>query len=248
MLQLVASRKGQHPSHARSRYRRERRRHLLLAPLRVHGEHGHRQPAALDRHGVPLTLPDSDLPDRRRGAHPQGLARRVDARTATVAVVGLGYVGLPLLLAAARAGYPVIGVDADAGKIDALANGRSYITDVSNGDLGTLDAATLSVDPAVLKHADVVLLAVPTPLRDGTPDLGPVKRGHRYVGTRAVPRDAGGAGVDDMAGYDRGGSVPGVGGRGFAGRRRLRARLLTRAGGSRAAHTRSPRHPSWSPG
>jgi nucleotide sugar dehydrogenase len=130
----------------------------------------------MDRRGVPLTLPDSNSPDRRRGAHLQGLASRVDARTATVAVVGLGYVGLPLLLAAARAGYAVIGVDADAGKIDALANGRSYITDVSNGDLGALDAATLSVDPAVLKDADVVLLAVPTPLRDGTPDLGPMKR------------------------------------------------------------------------
>jgi len=138
------------------------------------GGHGHREPGSTDRHGVPLRLPDSDLPDRRRGAHLEGLARRVDARTATVAVVGLGYVGLPLLLAAARAGYPVIGVDADAGKIDALADGRSYITDVNNGDLGNLDAATLSVDPAVLAHADVVLLAVPTPLRDGTPDLGPV--------------------------------------------------------------------------
>jgi UDP-N-acetyl-D-glucosamine dehydrogenase len=145
-------------------------------PAARSGGHGRGESGNTDRHGGPITLSDSDRPDRRRGAHLAELARRLDARTATVAVVGLGYVGLPLLLAAARAGYPVIGVDADAVKIDALANGRSYITDVSSGDLGSLDAATLSVDPGVLEHADVVLLAVPTPLRDGTPDLGPVQQ------------------------------------------------------------------------
>jgi nucleotide sugar dehydrogenase len=133
------------------------------------------KPGKRDRHGQIILLPAGDAPDRRQGAHLDDLARRIDARTATVAVVGLGYVGLPLLLAAARAGYPVIGVDADPQKVQALSSSRSYVTDVSDGELGTLDAATLSVDPAVLAQADVVLLAVPTPLRDGSPDLGPVK-------------------------------------------------------------------------
>ena len=128
----------------------------------------------VDRSGVPIMAADGKQPDRRRGAHLDELARRIDARTAVVAVVGLGYVGLPLLLAAARAGYRVIGVDADAAKIDAVGLSESYLSDVSDGDLGALSGATMSSDPAVLADADVVLLAVPTPLRDGTPDLGPV--------------------------------------------------------------------------
>jgi len=130
----------------------------------------------IGRDGAMIMLPGSDRPDRRRGSHLDDLRRRIDARTATVAVVGLGYVGLPLLLAAARAGYPVIGVDADAAKIAALTAGRSHITDVSIGDLSGLDAATMSTDPAVLADADIVLLALPTPLLDGSPDLGPVNR------------------------------------------------------------------------
>jgi glutamate dehydrogenase/leucine dehydrogenase len=117
----------------------------------------------VDRSGVPIMAADGKQPDRRRGAHLDELARRIDARTAVVAVVGLGYVGLPLLLAAARAGYRVIGVDADAAKIDAVGLSESYLSDVSDGDLGALSGATMSSDPAVLADADVVLLAVPTP-------------------------------------------------------------------------------------
>jgi nucleotide sugar dehydrogenase len=127
-----------------------------------------------DRFGTPITVPGTDAPDRRQGAHLEELARRIDARTATVGIVGLGYVGLPLMLAAARAGYPVIGVDAAQTKVDALTARLSYVTDVSNGDLGALEAATISTDPVVLADADIVIIAVPTPLRDGSPDLGPV--------------------------------------------------------------------------
>jgi phosphoglycerate dehydrogenase-like enzyme len=106
----------------------------------------------------------TDLAERRRGADLDELSRRIDTRTATVAVVGLGYVGLPLLLAAARAGYPVMGVDASDEKIHALGEGRSYVTDVSDGDIGVLGSAIVSTDSRVLANADVVILAVPTPL------------------------------------------------------------------------------------
>lgn len=103
------------------------------------------------------------------------LARRLDARTATVAVVGLGYVGLPLLLAAAQAGHPVIGVDVSAARVGDLAAGTSYITDIPDDELAVLTGRPLTTDPALLADADVVLLAVPTPLRDGSPDLRPVR-------------------------------------------------------------------------
>jgi nucleotide sugar dehydrogenase len=68
-----------------------------------------------------------------------------------------------------------MGVDAAAEKISALSVRDSYVTDVSDGDLAVLKQATLSSDPAVLVGADIVVLAVPTPLRDGSPDLGPIK-------------------------------------------------------------------------
>ena len=129
---------------------------------------------SLSRHGEPILVPGTAVADRRQGAHLDELARRIDARTAVVGVVGLGYVGLPLLLAAARAGYPVIGVDASEIKIDGVTNGLSYINDVSDGDLAILDASTISSDAAVLADADIVIIAVPTPLSDGSPDLGPV--------------------------------------------------------------------------
>ena len=100
------------------------------------------------------------------------LAARIREREATTAVVGLGYVGLPLLLAIARAGYPVIGVDASAEKIDALNGGRSTIVDITDSEIATLDRRTVfSANPGPLAEADVIILCLPTPLADGAPDL-----------------------------------------------------------------------------
>lgn len=104
------------------------------------------------------------------------LAERLALRTATVAVVGLGYVGLPLLVAAAREGFDVLGVDADTRKIDALRRGESYIVDTTEDDLRTLQDARLTDNPLALLTADAVIIAVPTPLKDGGPDLSLVTR------------------------------------------------------------------------
>jgi UDP-N-acetyl-D-glucosamine dehydrogenase len=110
-----------------------------------------------------------------RTSHLADLERRIAARTATVAVVGLGYVGLPLLLAAAIEGFTVVGVDRDRAKIDGLRAGRSHIPDITDADLTEAGRGQFTSDPRVVVAADVVIVAVPTPLRDGTPDLALVR-------------------------------------------------------------------------
>ena len=103
------------------------------------------------------------------------LRRRIGERTATVAVIGMGYVGLPLLLAAHAEGFPVLGVDTDPLKVASLETGRSYLVDVTDDELAEAGDARFSTDHHVLKGADVIVLAVPTPLREGAPDLSLVK-------------------------------------------------------------------------
>lgn len=103
------------------------------------------------------------------------LARRLADRSAVTGVIGLGYVGLPLALAAAKAGFVTIGFDIDAEKIVRLDAGQSYIDAVASGDLARLVFSRrfqASGDFDRLAECDVVVIAVPTPLspqRD--PDL-----------------------------------------------------------------------------
>ena len=110
------------------------------------------------------------------------LAERITDRSATVAVVGLGYVGVPLLVAAGAEGFRLIGIDPDVEKIRGLRTGTSHVADVSAEDLVWAGdditwegCAQFSTDPCLLVAADVVVVAVPTPLRDGTPDLSLVR-------------------------------------------------------------------------
>ncbi len=96
-------------------------------------------------------------------------------RTARVAVLGLGYVGLPLATVFAEAGFQVIGVDPIAEKVEKIRRGESYVLDVPSETVaalvraGKLDATT---DFSVCRDADAVSICVPTPLRKtGDPDL-----------------------------------------------------------------------------
>ncbi|MDQ3643660.1 MAG: nucleotide sugar dehydrogenase [Actinomycetota bacterium] len=109
------------------------------------------------------------------------LRLRIEARRATVAVVGLGYVGLPLLVAAGSEGFGVIGVDVDPAKIRSLRDRRSYVGDVSDEELTGLAQVQFSTDHRVLVAADVIVIAVPTPLRDGGPDLSMVRTAAEHV-------------------------------------------------------------------
>jgi len=91
-----------------------------------------------------------------------------------VGIVGLGYVGLPLAVAFAAAGVDVLGVDVDEGKVDAIAAGRSFIEDVSDGELAAaLPRLRASLDYLELADVDAVVICVPTPLSPNRePDLG----------------------------------------------------------------------------
>jgi len=100
---------------------------------------------------------------------------KLNAHTANVAIVGLGYVGLPLAVAFAEAGYKVIGIDLDNRKIDAINRGESYIEDVAPDVVDALvNKGRLSAtsDFAALADCDAVSICVPTPLRKtGDPDI-----------------------------------------------------------------------------
>jgi UDP-N-acetyl-D-glucosamine dehydrogenase len=103
------------------------------------------------------------------------LYKKLDDQSAQVAILGLGYVGLPLATVLAEAGYQVTGVDPDQSKVDAVNQGISYIDDVETTlvkklvDAGSLTATS---DFSVVEEADAVSICVPTPLRKTRdPDL-----------------------------------------------------------------------------
>jgi UDP-N-acetyl-D-glucosamine dehydrogenase len=96
------------------------------------------------------------------------LLRKIDSRQAVIGVVGLGYVGVPLAVAFAQAGFSVIGVDVDESKVACINRRESYVEDVSSADLGPLLQAGLlqaSTDYARLTNVDAISICVPTPLR-----------------------------------------------------------------------------------
>lgn len=101
------------------------------------------------------------------------LLERIQSREFTVAVFGLGYVGLPLAVEFAGAGIKAVGIDVDRGKVDMLRQGRNYIQDLDDAvvrdavERGLLVAET---DPAVVADADVIYVCVPTPF---TPNKDP---------------------------------------------------------------------------
>lgn len=103
------------------------------------------------------------------------LKTAIEQRTAKVGVVGLGYVGLPLIRAFVEAGFPTLGFDVDQSKVDRLLAGRSYIKHISSewiADCISRNRFAPTADMSRLGEADAVLICVPTPLNDSRdPDL-----------------------------------------------------------------------------
>ncbi|MBC1804286.1 nucleotide sugar dehydrogenase [Listeria booriae] len=100
-------------------------------------------------------------------------------KEAKIAIIGLGYVGLPLAVAFVQKGFQTIGYDTSAKKIQSLASGTSDIADISNQTLQTCldtNAFELSASPEILHEADAIIICVPTPLTEAMePDMGFIK-------------------------------------------------------------------------
>src|SRR5215831_19001736 len=97
----------------------------------------------------------------------ESLLKRIAQREAKVGVVGLGYVGLPLGMTFAEAGFPVLGLEVDSRKVQGVLEGKSYIRHIPSAAVKKLRrAGTLSatVDFSRAEELDCILICVPTPL------------------------------------------------------------------------------------
>ena len=108
------------------------------------------------------------------------LKAKFDDRSAVIGVIGLGYVGLPLVRAFHHVGYPVLGFDVDPSKIDALASGTPYLKHLGDALMTTLASSErfeATTDFSRLDEVDAVLICVPTPLGPHRePDLSFVEK------------------------------------------------------------------------
>lgn len=104
----------------------------------------------------------------------ENLKERLDNKSATIAVVGLGYVGLPIVVRYTEIGFRVLGIDIDQTKVDVLNQSKSYIEHINDSviEQAVSDGFEASIDFARIHEADAIILCVPTPLnRHREPDL-----------------------------------------------------------------------------
>jgi UDP-N-acetyl-D-glucosamine dehydrogenase len=120
-------------------------------------------------------MPEQHVWERFSGLAVMSLQERIHSKSAEVAIMGLGYVGLTEAIEFARAGFRVTGFDVDVNRIQHIQKGRSYLVDISDRELGlAVESGRLRAtdDFSLLKGMDVILIAVPTPLsKTKTPDL-----------------------------------------------------------------------------
>ena len=123
--------------------------------------------------------------------HATTLSRRIAAHTARLTIIGQGYVGLPLAVEFAKAGFPVTGLDTDLDRVTALATGRSHVPDVPSEELQALLRAGRyrpTTEAAVLADSDAILICVPTPLgKSKDPDISYVIAASKEAVSRFHP-------------------------------------------------------------
>ena len=121
----------------------------------------------------------ADAPSTSEPISTSKLYRKICMHTAKMGVVGLGYVGLPTMVACARAGFEVTGIDVDPWKADQINAGRSYIEDVAgDASAALLEQKQISAttDYAAAARMDVIAICVPTPVnKHKEPELGPLE-------------------------------------------------------------------------
>jgi len=119
------------------------------------------------------------------------LSVSIRERTARIAIIGQGYVGLPLAVEFARAGFSVVGVDTDLDRVGALQAGQTHTPDLASEDLIALirlGRYEATADLSVLERSDVVIICVPTPLRKSKdPDISFVVAAGTEVAARYQP-------------------------------------------------------------
>jgi UDP-N-acetyl-D-glucosamine dehydrogenase len=119
------------------------------------------------------------------------LERRLETTEATVTVMGTGYVGLPLALALAEAGYSIWALDVDEVKINTLNSGSSYIRDITPEAVASAmeeGRFAATADPSVMAASDVIIICVPTPSTpQKEPDLSAVREAAAAVAAHAHP-------------------------------------------------------------
>lgn len=123
-------------------------------------------------------------------SHLDRLLGRIDDREARIGVIGIGYVGLPVALTFAEAGYHVVGIDLREEKVAAIEEGRSHLRDIPDERVASARAsgrfrASSSFDP--LAKADAIIISVPTPLEKGVPDLSNVVFAGEELGKAVNP-------------------------------------------------------------
>ena len=118
------------------------------------------------------------------------LLQKLHDRTAKVVVVGQGYVGLPVAMRASQVGFAdVIGFEISPERVKALQTGNSFVGDVSDEELAAalVRGYVATDDPADLFGFDVAVISVPTPLRDGMPDLSFIEQAGATLGAHLRP-------------------------------------------------------------
>jgi UDP-N-acetyl-D-glucosamine dehydrogenase len=108
----------------------------------------------------------------------------IESRRAVVSVIGLGYVGLPLALKVAESGFTVVAIDTDASRIDGLLLGRSPLLEISDAEIEAAVAGGRfrpTTDTSSVAQTDIVLICVPTPLKDDLPDMSFIEQAAEAV-------------------------------------------------------------------
>src|SRR5262245_56460527 len=144
------------------------------------------------RRGALPARPARSAPGRRSSTPPPSplspaaeLKARIERREAQLAVIGLGYVGLPLAVEFGQAGFRVFGIDIDADRVARLMKGRSHVPDVAGSDVRALVRSghlRPTTDFSVLRGADAVSVCVPTPLsKQKDPDVSHIVAAAKQV-------------------------------------------------------------------
>lgn len=106
----------------------------------------------------------------------KSLLSKIYNKKAKVAIIGLGYVGIPLSKFLSNLGFQIIGIDNDIKKINALKKSKSYISNISNKEIRNIQFFELSNEYSVIKNADIVVFCLPTPItKNKSPDLSFIK-------------------------------------------------------------------------